>query len=454
MMPRKLALPFLAAALVLPAFSQPAQQLTAQEKAVAAYVDAHQQEANEFLAKLVDTNSGTHNLEGVRAVAKMMQQQFDELGFHTQFHAMDKIGRAGDLVATHPCADGPGRCGKRMLLIGHMDTVFEKSSPFQKFTVNGHIGTGPGANDMKGGLVDMLYALKALKAAGLLDHMEITAVLSGDEEEHGEPASISRRDMVDAAHHSDVALEFEGTPRINGVYYGSVSRRSSITWHLRTSGKTGHSSGVFSSGMGYGAIYELARILNDFRTQLPEPYLTFNVGMVLGGASVALNNDTSSGSVTGKDNIVPPVAYASGDIRTLSNEQTERVEKKMQEIVSRHLALTNATIDFGEGYPAMAPTAQSRAVLALLNQVNSSLGFGQMPELDPMKRGAGDIAFVAPLIPGLAGIGATGEGAHAPGETVDLNAQPINTKRDALLMERLSRINVDADLTAAVRAKK
>ena len=454
MMPRLLALPFLAAALVLPAFSQPAQPLTAQQKAVATYVDAHQQEANDLLAKLVDINSGTHNLEGVRAVAKIMQQQFDDLGFHTQFNPMDKVGRAGDLVATHPCPDGPMRCGKRMLLIGHMDTVFERSSPFQKFTVSGNIGTGPGANDMKGGLVDMLYALKPLKAAGLLDHMEITAVLSGDEEEHGEPASISRRDMIEAAHHSDVALEFEGTPRIKGVYYGSVSRRSSITWHLLTSGKTGHSSGIFSSGMGYGAIYELARILNDFRTQLPEPYLTFNVGMVLSGTSVAVNNETSSGTATGKDNIVPPVAYASGDIRTLSNAQTERVEKKMQEIVSHHLALTNATIDFGEGYPAMAPTAQSRAVLALLNQVNSSLGFGQMPELDPMKRGAGDIAFVANLIPGLAGIGATGEGAHAPGETIDLSAQPINTKRDALLMYRLSQINEHADLTTAVLAKK
>lgn len=453
-MPRTLALPFLAAALVLPAQSQSAQPLTAQEKAVVSYVDAHQQEANQLLARLVDINSGTHNLEGVRAVAKIMQQQFDELGFHTQFDPMDRIGRAGDLVATHPCPDGPGRCGKRMLLIGHMDTVFEKSSPFQKFTVSGNIGAGPGSNDMKGGLVDMIYALKALKTAGLLDHMEITAVLSGDEEEHGEPASISRRDMVDAAHHSDVALEFEGTPRINGVYYGSVSRRSSITWHLRTSGKTGHSSGIFSSGMGYGAIYELARILNDFRTQLPEPYLTFNVGMVLGGTSVAVDGETSSGSVTGKDNIVPPLAYASGDIRTLSNEQTERVEKKMQEIVSHHLALTNATIEFGEGYPAMAPTAQSRAVLALLNQVNSSLGFGQMPELDPMKRGAGDIAFVAHLIPGLAGIGATGEGAHAPGETIDLSAQPINTKRDALLMYRLSKIDQRADLTTAARPEE
>jgi len=334
-------------------------------------------------------------------------------------------------------------------LIGHMDTVFEKDSPFQTYTVNGHIAIGPGVNDMKGGLVDMLYALKALQAAGVLKQMEMTIVLSGDEEAHGEPAEIARWDMLAAAKHSDVALEFEGTPRFDGVFYGSISRRSSIAWKIETSGETGHSSGIFSDGKGYGAIYELTRILDTFRTQLPEQYLTFNVGMVLGGTTVNVNKDGIAGSASGKDNIIPPAAFASGDIRAISNEQSDRIEKKMEAIVAQHLPKTSATINFGEGYPAMAPTAESRALLGILNQVNQSLGFAKMPELDPMKRGAGDIAFVSPPLPGLAGIGATGEGAHAPGETIDLSAQPINTKRAALLMYELSRLDANADLVAA-----
>ena len=415
-----------------------------------AYIDDHQREANSLLARLVNINSGTHNLEGVRAVANIMEAQLTDLGFKVDWIPMDKVQRAGVLVAAHACRQ-PGQCGKRMLLIGHMDTVFEKSSPFQTYSVNGNIGTGPGVNDMKGGLVDMLYALKALKAAGVLESMEITVVLSGDEEAHGEPASISRRDMIAAARHSDVALEFEGTPRIDGVFYGSVSRRSSITWHLRTTGETGHSSAIFSASKGYGAVYELARILDEFRTQLPEPNLTFNVGMVLGGTALTVDEAGNNGTATGKDNVIAPTAYASGDIRTLSNEQTDRVEKRMRAIVTQHLDKTGATIDFGEGYPAMAPTAQSRALLGILNQVNTSLGYGQMPELDPMKRGAGDISFVADIIPGLAGIGATGEGAHEPGETIDLSTQPINTNRDALLMYRLSRIDQKAELTAVNR---
>ena len=446
---RNMFLLFLASAL---AATASAQTLSPAEKAIVAYVDANQPVADAFLEKLVDINSGTHNLEGVRAVGKMLMPQLEGLGFKVQWVPMDEVQRAGVLVAEHPCPE-PGKCGKRMLLIGHMDTVFEKDSPFQTYTVNGHIAIGPGVNDMKGGLVDMLYALKALQAAGVLGQMDITIVLSGDEEEHGEPAEISRRDMLAAARHSDVALEFEGTPRLDGVFYGSISRRSSISWTIEASGESGHSSAIFSDGKGYGAIYEVARILDTFRTQLPEQYLTFNVGLILGGSTIKVEKDGIAGSATGKDNVIPPVARVSGDIRTISNEQSDRVEKKMDAIVAQHLPKTNATIKFGEGYPAMAPTAGSRALLGILNQVNSSLGLATMPELDPMKRGAGDIAFVSPPLPGLAGIGATGEGAHAPGETMDLLAQPINTKRAALLMYRLSRLDIKANLENAAQEK-
>jgi glutamate carboxypeptidase len=424
-----------------------AQQLSQPEQAMVNYVKANEQASNNLLQKLVEINSGTHNLDGVRAVGHVLMPQLEELGFKVTWVPMDEVKRAGTLVAEHPCPE-PGRCGKRMLLIGHMDTVFEKDSPFQSYTVNGHIATGPGTNDMKGGLVIMLYALKAMQAADVLKQTDITIVLSGDEEAHGEPASISRRDMVAAVQHSDVALEFEGTPRVDGVYYGSVSRRSSITWHLHTTGETGHSSGIFSDSKGYGAIYELTRILDTFRTQLPEQYLTYNVGLMLGGTTISVDANGISGNAAGKDNVISPTAYASGDIRTISNEQTDRIEQKMRAIVAAHLPKTNATIDFGEGYPAMAPTADSRALLRMLNDANRSLGFAEMPELDPMKRGAGDISFVAQYLPGLAGIGATGEGAHAPGETVDLDAQPINTQRTALLMYRLSKVDAKAGLTS------
>jgi glutamate carboxypeptidase len=407
------------------------------EAAMVASVDREAAAGQELLRQLVEINSGTNNLAGVRAVGAVLEPRFKALGFKTRWVPMDEVHRAGHLIAEHPCP-AAGRCGKRMLLIGHMDTVFDKDSPFQHWTVDGDTATGPGTNDMKGGIVIMLMALDAMQAAGVLRDTDITVVLDGDEEAHGEPVSVSRRDLLAAAHHTDVALEFEGTPRFKGVYYGSVSRRSSTSWTLTATGNTGHSSAIFSEAMGDGAIYEVARILDTFRRELPEASLTYNVGIIAGGTRYEKAADGESISVAGKNNIVPPAAMASGDIRTISNAQTEKTQQKMREIVAKHLPGTGAEIKFSEGYPAMPPTEASRAILKVLNGANRSLGFAEMPELDPMLRGAGDIAFVSDLLPGIAGVGATGTNAHAPGETVDLPSQVVNAKRDAVLMYRLS----------------
>jgi glutamate carboxypeptidase len=96
-------------------------------------------------------------------------------------------------------------------------------------------------------------------------------------------------------------------------------------------------------------------------------------------------------------------------------------------------------ISFEEGYPAMAPTEASRALVRQLNEVNGTLGLPREAEMDPMLRGAGDIAFVAPYVPGLVGTGAMGEGAHAEGETVFRDSIPRQAKRMALLMYKLSK---------------
>jgi glutamate carboxypeptidase len=396
------------------------------------------------MEQIVNINSGTMNLAGVVAVKDVIAPQLEALGFKVQWMPMESLdGRAGDLVAEHVCAAGTGKCGKRILLIGHMDTVFELNSSFQKYSIvpgtNGNVATGPGVNDMKGGLVVMLTALKAMKAAGVLENAEIRIVLSGDEERHGNPVSVSRKDMIDAARRSDVALEFEAGGIVNGKEAQSISRRSAGSWRVETSGRTGHSSQVFSDRMGDGAVYELARILDEFRRELKEPGLTYNVGLVLGGATATMNANGTGGEAMGKTNVVPPAALALGDIRTLDNDQTARVEAKMRAIVADHLSRTGATISFEEGYPAMATTEGGHALVKQLNEVNAALGLPVMEEMDPMLRGAGDIAFVAPYVPGLVGTGAMGEGAHAEGETVFLDSIPKQSKRMALLMYRLSK---------------
>jgi glutamate carboxypeptidase len=110
----------------------------------------------------------------------------------------------------------------------------------------------------------------------------------------------------------------------------------------------------------------------------------------------------------------------------------------MREIVGKHLPRTGSTISFDEGYPAMPATEAGHELVKQLNAVNQTLGLPAMPELDPMLRGAGDIAYVAPYVPGLVGVGAMGEGAHADTETIFLDSIAKQAKRNALLMYRLS----------------
>ena len=421
---------------VLAAASPPADAaLSAREQEIVTAAQAETARAIEFLEKLVNINSGTLNATGVERVGRIMMEELEALGFKVRWVPMTTAGRAGHVVAQHK---GSGR-GQRLLLIGHLDTVFELDSPFQKFVRRGEQAEGPGANDMKDGLAIMVSALRALKNARGLRDADIRVVLSGDEEDPGRPIAVARADMIEAAKHSDVALEFEALAREDGHDMGSISRRSSSSWKIRASAQSGHSSGLFSDDAGYGAIYELARILDAFRRDLREPNATYNAGLIMGGAAVQTEAEDTSGTAAGKTNIIPAAAFVAGDLRTLSNEQTERLRAKMRDIVSAHLPGTRAEITFEDSYPAMPPTEGNRALLGRLNDINRDLALPPMPELDPLKRGAGDIAFVADRVDGLIGFGAAGEGSHAPGETVDLTSFDRQIKRTALLISRLAR---------------
>lgn len=405
------------------------------ERRMAAAIDADHARNLKLLEELVRVNSGTMNLAGVEQVGRMLRPEFEALGFQVRWVPMVKVGRAGHLIATHT---GNGK-GKRLLLIGHLDTVFEPDSPFQGWRRDGDIVEGPGVGDMKGGDVIMLAALRAMHVAGTLRSADITVVLTGDEEKPGAPLAEARADLIAAGRNSDVALDFEGLSRVDGKDVGSIARRSSTSWTIRAKAKSGHSSGVCKPAVGCGAIYELARIIDEFRRELPEPNLTYNVGMVLGGSSAELNADHTGGQAAGKSNVIAAAALALGDIRTLSPEQESRVRDRMRAIVARHLDKTEAELVFSDdGYPPMAPTAGARALLARLNAVNTTLDLPEMSQGDPANRGAGDISFVA-FIDGLVGLGMAGEGSHAPGETADLKSLDVQAKRAALLMTRLSR---------------
>ena len=408
---------------------------SASDARMIATVDAEQARTLKFLETMVNQNSGSRNLEGVRKVRDIVVSEFAALGFTRRWIPMEHTGRAGNLVLTHK-----GRKeAKKLLLIGHLDTVFEPDSPFQTYVLNGDKATGPGVGDDKGGIAVILAAVRAMQAAGTLKGANIDVFLTGDEEEAGSPTEVARADLVAAAKAADVALDFEGLSREDGRDMGSIARRSSQSWSLIVEARSGHSSGVWGANAGDGAIFAAAKIVNAFREELPEPYLTLNVGLIAGGAEAEVAEDNAHVSARGKTNIIAGKAVARGDLRTLSPEQNAAAMRKMEWIVARsYPGVTSARITFSEGYPPMAPTAGNKALLARLNAVNATLGLPEMQPLDPMKRGAGDISFVAAYVDGLVGLGPHSTGDHAPGETVDVPSIWTQAKRAALLMTRLS----------------
>lgn len=433
-------IPLFAALLSLTAATPVWAGLSPPEAKMKATVDAEYERTVSLLEKLVNQNSGSMNFTGVKTVSEMMRAELEPLGFKVEWIDMSAAKRSGHLVATKTGKKG----GKKLLLIAHLDTVFEPDSPFQKFVrkkdARGDHAEGPGSGDDKGGLVVIVSALRAMQAAGTLKDANIEVYMTGDEEDSGDPIEVTRDGLIAAGKRADVALDFEGLFTDGDKDMGSIARRSSNTWNLVATGKTGHSSLIFGPEYGDGAAYELTRIISRFRTELPEPNLTFNVGIMAAGQEAALDKDGIRAEAKGKTNIIPAVAIARGDFRTLSEEQSARVRAKMTAIVAAHAPGTDAKITFEPGaYPAMAPTEGNKALLAKLNGVNSDLGLAEMQPLDPLKRGAGDISFVAGDVDGLVGLGTASEGDHAPGETVDLNSIKRQAARAAILMSRLSR---------------
>lgn len=410
-----------------------AQNLSPTENKIIAYINQHLPETKDLLMKTVNINSGTLNIEGVKKVGAIYSAELEKAGLRSEWISLpDSLKRAGHLVATKK-----GTKGKRLFIIGHLDTVFEPNMPANPWKIlNDSTATGQGANDMKGGDVVVIAALQALSNLGLLDDASLTVYFTGDEERAGTPTSVSRKDFIERAQQCDVALGFETAVGLNTV---ATARRGASSWALNVTAKTGHSSGVFSNGSGYGAIYESARILNDFRLQLStEKYLTFNPGLILGGSEMRYDAEKAKGDATGKTNIISPAVTVVGDLRFLTEEQKEAAREKMKTIVANSLNGTKATISFRDGIPGMAPTDGNNSLLATINDISQGMGIGKTVAGDPGSRGAGDISYVAKYLDCIDGLGSSGRGAHAAGETINLKEFPYLIQRAAILIYRLT----------------
>jgi glutamate carboxypeptidase len=413
-----------------------AGELSPVEQQIVAAIQSHNAEAISLLERAAKINSGTMNLKGVREVGDVFRQQLDELGFRTHWIDMPaEVGRAGHLVATRT-----GTQGKRLLLLGHLDTVFEADSKVPLWQPESdNVVRGQGVSDMKGGDVAIIEALRALKQVGALDNTTISVMFTGDEEEAGNPKSISRGDMVALAKQSDIALSYEGmVGDRNGEPRATVGRRATAFFELNVKGRQGHSMAVFGNG-GYGAVYEAARILDAFRQQVPEQGLTFNPGVILGGTEVAFDDANSRGNAAGKTNVIANTVTVKGDLRYLDYGQRDRAQAKMREIVAQSLPGASASISFRDSYPPMAVTPGNLKVLEAYSHASADAGLGAVGAVPAEARGAGDIQFVAPYVDSLDGLGASGGGAHSPEERLDLSSIQRAAIRSAILIYRLTR---------------
>lgn len=407
-------------------------KLSSDERVLINYIDKHKKNQLKLLENLVNINSGTGNRPGVEKVGELVRTELDDLGFKTQWVNLPASMRhAGSLVATH---SGPG---KKILIIGHLDTVFPRNSPFQSFTLSSDqlSATGPGVIDDKGGVVTILYTLNALNHAGKLRHANITVVLTGDEEQAEKPTSISRKALKEAAQGSDIALGFEFSLTENQL----VTRRRGLSeWYLSSSGKPGHSSTIFQTASGYGAIYETARVLNSFRTTLSNiPGLTLNPSIILGGQTVNEDTQQNTGSASGQKTIIAAQTLVHGDLRFLSDKQKCMAEQKMHEIMETPLPLTSSQLIFNNIMPAMLEKNENRQLLAELSDISVALGGSSLQAVQTTERGGADISYIAQYAAAsLDGLGPWGRGTHSQNETLEVKSLPEVTKRAAIFISR------------------
>ncbi|MCH9696126.1 MAG: M20/M25/M40 family metallo-hydrolase [Gammaproteobacteria bacterium] len=421
--------------LVLATFAMPAlgDALNAEEQRMVEWIDTHTDDALALLKETVDIPSGTLNLQGVREVGVVMQRELDALGLETEWIEMpEEMKRAGHLFGRKSGS------GKKILMIGHLDTVFEIEDGARPYESDGEVARGHGVYDMKAGNVIIIYALLALQEIGALDDIPLVVAYTGDEEKSGRPSSVSRKDLIEAGKWADIALGFEEAMYFDDTDWATVARRSSSRWVLTVEGKQSHSSDIFSETVGAGAIFEAARILDAFYNEVRgEPHLTFNAGTIQGGTEVDYDPQQNRGSTFGKTNVVPRKVVVHGGIRTISQDQLDRARAAMQAVVAQNHPHTSARIEFADGYPPMSPTDGNIALQQELSAINVLLGRKPMPALDPSRRGAADISYVAPHADALAGLGGIGGGGHTPDEYVRLLSMPLAIKRAAILIYRL-----------------
>jgi len=354
---------------------------------------------DEFLAELeamVNVDCGSYTPDGVNEVVDRCERRFRDWGWTTDRRAA-RYGeqRLGDLLIGR--IDGSG--GRRILLVGHTDTVFDQGTVSERpFTIKGSIAKGPGVSDMKSGLLTGIFAVQALRDAGVDAFGHITYVCNPDEE-IGSPASGPMIRELAAEH--DVAFVLEGG-RENGDI---VSSRKGITdYTLTVHGRAAH-AGV-EPERGRSAITAAA----DLTTRLQAlngrwPGVTLNVGTIHGGT---------------RTNVVPERCVLELDLRSPVTATLEEAEREIERICAEP-SVPDVTVEVERAswHRPMERTDAIAALAARASELAAELGLEMH---DAATGGASDANTIAAVgTPVLDALGPVGGDDHAPGEWIDVD---------------------------------
>ena len=378
-----------------------------------------------LLERITNINTGSLNKAGMAELAEIFSTELRGLGFNVDALPGGLIempscpGTNYDIdLADHLLASKPGN-GTRLLLMGHLDTVFRFDSPFQSYRQDGDRVFGPGVADMKGGLVVMLYALKALHAQGLLQDMDISVLLNSDEE----MGSLSSRQYVEEqAREHDFGLVYESSGTNNLVR----QRKGLGQARFVVNGRASHAGGAHEQGR--SAIKELAYKIVEIENLTDyETGVTVNVGIVSGGES---------------RNTVAPCAEALIDLRYPTPEQGVETAAQFEEIFGQ---VYSYPVDSGEistnswvslHRPPKIPTEESDYLLEKTRAIGRLLG----QELGVTDSGGGTDGSLSQAVglPTLDSLGIAGTGAHTIREEARLSSLLERAQLNAVLIARLA----------------
>lgn len=375
------------------------------------YLDGKKAEMIKLLERLVNTDSGSYDKDGVDVVGAILKENFENAGMHVKVHREKEMGNHLEIKASE-------ECDPKIIIIAHMDTVFPKGEAKERpFKVIGDKAFGPGVNDEKASHVQVLYALKALKKSGSDAYKNVHVIFNSDEEV-GSPSSKSL--IKQAAEDKQYSLVVE-CARPNG---GIVTERKGVgNFSLNVKGKSAH-AGV-EPKRGRSAIEEIShKILQLQKLNHYEEGLSVNVGLVKGGTS---------------SNTIPSNAEAEIDVRIKGEEQAAEVTKEILKIAQQESVPGTMTELKGSiSRPPMKKTEQTEQLVKVIQEAGDELGMS----IHPLSSGGGsDAAFTAVEgIPTVDGMGPMGEFSHSEtDEYTDLKTLLQHTALLAKTIEKLSK---------------